>query len=82
LLGGLPLAIAQAAAFMRETHSSVSEYLELYKKEWNNLGGDDSNTPLRHYPNGSIQTTWMVSYETIKKRNELSADLIRILGLP
>jgi hypothetical protein len=73
LLDGLPLAIAQAAAFLRETGSIVSKYLELYTKEWKDLMND---TSLRSYSNGSIQTTWMVSYEAIKKRNEVAANLI------
>jgi tetratricopeptide (TPR) repeat protein len=75
LLNGLPLAITQSAAFMRETGLTVARYLSLYRKEWNELAND---TPLRSYPNGSIQTTWMVSYEAIKKRNEIAANLIRL----
>jgi tetratricopeptide (TPR) repeat protein len=75
LLEGLPLAITQSAAFMRETGLTVAKYLSLYRKEWNELAND---TPLRSYPNGSIQTTWMVSYEAIKKRNEIAANLIRL----
>jgi tetratricopeptide (TPR) repeat protein len=75
LLEGLPLAITQSAAFMRETGLTVAKYVSLYRKEWNELADD---TPLRSYPNGSIQTTWMVSYEAIKKRNEIAANLIRL----
>lgn len=75
LLEGLPLAITQSAAFMRETGLTVGKYLSLYRQEWKEL---DDDTPLRSYPNGSIQTTWMVSYEAIKKRNEVAANLIQL----
>jgi hypothetical protein len=74
LFGGLPLAIAQAAAFIRETYSAVSEYFEYYKKEWNDLISDS----FRCYYNGSIQITWMISYEVIKKDDEIAANLIQL----
>jgi hypothetical protein len=61
---------------MREPGLSVSKYLEFYEKEWYNLFGDGSDTPLRHYPNGSIHTTWMISYEAIRKRNEVAVSLM------
>ncbi|KAF2260426.1 TPR-like protein [Lojkania enalia] len=42
-LDGLPLALAQAAAYMSETQCSFTEYIELYDIEWNtwmNTNGD------------------------------------------
>src|SRR6266498_1961926 len=77
LLEGLPLAITQSAAFMRETGLTAAKYLSLYRKEWKELTYD-AHAPLRSYPNGSIQTTWMVSYEAIKKRDETAANLVRL----
>lgn len=65
---------------MQKTHSTVSEYLEFYKTEWGNLVGGGLDASLRDYPNGSIHTTWMVSYEAVKKKNETAANLIQLLA--
>jgi hypothetical protein len=59
LLGGLPLAIAQAGAFMQQTDSNTSEYVQFYKESWKDPMGSDSGseTQLEDYPNRSIHTT-------------------------
>ncbi|KAK9485193.1 hypothetical protein V1527DRAFT_452484 [Lipomyces starkeyi] len=46
-LGGLPLAIVIAGAFMRETGTSISEYLQYYQKSWHDL--QSHSRPGRHY---------------------------------
>ena len=72
LLDGLPLAIAQAGAFIRETNSSISEYVQFYKESWKDLMDSDngSETPLEDYPNRSIYTTWTLSYNQTKLKDE------------
>lgn len=36
-LDGLPLAIVIAGAYMHETGTSISEYLQYYQKSWHDL---------------------------------------------
>ena len=75
-LGGLPLAIVQAGRYMRETGISCQKYLWLYNTSGSELQAD---TPrLRDYSNGSIQTTWRISYECVKQIDPTSAKLLQL----
>ncbi|KAH8706958.1 hypothetical protein GQ44DRAFT_777616 [Phaeosphaeriaceae sp. PMI808] len=78
LLDGLPLALAQAAAYMSETGTSFSTYTRLYKEQWRELMEpyDGRHMPLRSYANGSVATTWMISYRAVRARSEAAANLL------
>ena len=80
LVGGLPLALAQAASYMRATHTSMAEYLELYNTAWDDLMTSSAGhqTTLPEYGNRSIQTTWTVSFEGVKKKNEDAAKMLQV----
>ncbi|KAL2196387.1 acyl transferase/acyl hydrolase/lysophospholipase [Corynascus similis CBS 632.67] len=41
LLDGLPLALAQAASYLRETNLDATAYVRLYKQQWNELVRSD-----------------------------------------
>ena len=75
-LGYLPLALVQAGRYIRETKTSYSKYLELYESSWSRLVAE---TPrLRDYDNGSIQTTWTISYKRIQETNETAATFLQL----
>ncbi|KAL8942220.1 MAG: hypothetical protein Q9211_001487, partial [Gyalolechia sp. 1 TL-2023] len=75
-LGKLPLALVQAGTYMRETKTGCSTYLDLYEKSWIQLAAE---TPrLRDYENGSIQTTWMISYNRIRDSNPTAGKLLQL----
>ncbi|KAL3703899.1 hypothetical protein TMatcc_009589 [Talaromyces marneffei ATCC 18224] len=76
LLDGLPLALAQAAAYMSETGASFSTYTRLYKERWKDLMEIENTAPLRNYGNRSINTTWTVSYNAIRAKDEAAANLL------
>ncbi|KAF2631053.1 hypothetical protein BU25DRAFT_301776, partial [Macroventuria anomochaeta] len=78
LLDGLPLALAQAAAYMSETGTSFSIYTRLYKKQWRQLmePHDGRHIPLRSYANGSVATTWTISYTAVRARNVAASNLL------
>lgn len=75
-LGGLPLALDQAAAYMEETPSDVAEYLRLYHTHRQELlrrrGGfmDDHPEP--------VMTTWSISFTELEQANPAAADLLRV----
>lgn len=75
-LGGLPLAIVQAGRYMRETGTSCQMYLRLYNTSWSELQADVPR--LRDYPNGSVQTTWSISYEHVKQSDPTAAKLLQL----
>ncbi|KAL2368978.1 hypothetical protein RJ035_004831 [Blastomyces gilchristii] len=76
LLDGLPLALAQAAAYMSETGISFNTYTRLYKEQWKDLMRNEDTAPLKSYGNRSINTTWTVSYNAIRAKNEGAANLL------
>ncbi|KAI5460951.1 hypothetical protein BGZ63DRAFT_425413 [Mariannaea sp. PMI_226] len=64
LLQGLPLALAQAASYLRETGVDIETYIKIYNKQWQKVMGSDN--PLTDYHQGSIATTWAVSLNAIE----------------
>ena len=78
LLDGLPLALAQASAFMRETATSFAEYIQFYKGQWRELmdSHGSSQAPLQEYQNGSVWTTWTISYRAIQRRSKAATNLL------
>ncbi|KAF2801475.1 uncharacterized protein BDZ99DRAFT_221763 [Mytilinidion resinicola] len=78
LLNCLPLALSQASAFMRETATTFADYVEFYNGQWRELMGsqNDSQTPLQEYQNGSVWTTWTISYRAVRRRDETAAKLL------
>ncbi|KAJ5413807.1 hypothetical protein N7509_000434 [Penicillium cosmopolitanum] len=77
-LDGLPLAIVIAGAFMRETGTSITEYLEYYRVSWSEL--QLQSNPERQYQQGNMLKTWMISYREIQKRDTNAAELLLLLA--
>ncbi|KAJ5313205.1 uncharacterized protein N7443_000089 [Penicillium atrosanguineum] len=77
-LDGLPLAIVLAGAFMRETGTSITEYLEYYRESWSELQLESS--PGRQYQQGNMIQTWMISYLEIQKRDPNAAALLLLFA--
>jgi tetratricopeptide (TPR) repeat protein len=77
-LDGLPLAIVIAGAFMRETGTSITEYLQYYQSSWSDL--QLQSNPERQYQQGNIIQTWTISYREIQKRDANAAELLLFLA--
>ena len=78
-LGGLPLALDQAAAYIEETGCGLAGYQQVYQQRRMVLlkrRGKFSND----YPS-SVATTWTLSFEKIKQQNPSAADLLRCCAL-
>lgn len=75
-LGGLPLALVQAGAYIEETRCGLEGYLRLYKMQRATLlkYRDKFN---EDYPE-SVATTWSLSFEKIEQANPIAADLLRL----
>ncbi|CAH0024545.1 unnamed protein product [Clonostachys rhizophaga] len=76
LLQGLPLALAQAASYLRETGIDVATYIRIYNQQWRKLMG--SNNPLTDYDQGSIATTWAVSLDAIEDKSTDARNALRL----
>ncbi|RYN53640.1 hypothetical protein AA0117_g13334 [Alternaria alternata] len=78
LLDGLPLAIAQAGAYLQESGVGLTKYLRFYEQQWSELMQSDdlADAPLQDYPERSVWTTWAISYQAIRERHEHTANLL------
>lgn len=83
-LGYLPLALAQASAYIQLKKKTVAEYLELYKKYEGELLADDTlPTGVNHAP---VAITWNTSLaiieDDLRRKNmpSLATDLITIFA--
>jgi tetratricopeptide (TPR) repeat protein len=74
-MDGLPLALDQAGAFIEETQSSVTDYLQRYRQRADVLlqrrGG-----PGKDHPE-PVATTWSLSFERVEELDPLAAELLR-----
>ncbi len=75
-LGGLPLALDQAGAYIEETGSSLQEYLDAYKAHRLSLlrrrGGLATDHPE------PVATTWQLAFASIERTHPLAADILRL----
>ena len=68
-LDGLPLALATAGAYLDQTALSFSDYLRLYRA-WAKLL--KTSPELSSYEDRTLYSTWQLSFDHVKQRNELS----------
>ena len=75
-LGGLPLALDQAGAYLEETGMGLADYWQIYQQHRANLlqkrGGLVADHPT------PVATTWSLSFERVEQRNPAAADLLRL----
>jgi tetratricopeptide (TPR) repeat protein len=75
-VGGLPLALDQAGAYIEETQSSLADYLQLYRSQRADLlkarGGLVPDHPE------PVATTWSLSFTQVQERSAAAADLLRV----
>ncbi|KAI4122850.1 MAG: hypothetical protein LQ338_005584 [Usnochroma carphineum] len=77
LLGGLPLALAHAGSYLQQTGITVPDYIASYQHTWKALFDCDM-APLKEYPNRSVQSTWTLSYEHVKRRDPDAAKMLEL----
>src|SRR5438874_641070 len=75
-LGGLPLALDQAGAYIEETHCSLADYLQFSRSQRATLlSARGGLVPDHPEP---VATTWSLSFEQVEKRSAVAADLLRV----
>jgi tetratricopeptide (TPR) repeat protein len=75
-VGGLPLALDQAGAFIEETQCGLTGYLQLYRTRQAELLKRRGRLVTDH-PD-SVATTWSLSFEKVEQANPVAADLLRL----
>ena len=75
-LGGLPLALDQAGAYLEATGTSLQAYQQLYQQRGLELF-KDRRSHLSDHPE-PVATTWSLSFQRVEERNPAAADLLRL----
>lgn len=75
-MGGLPLALDQAGAFIEETSSTLAQYLRLYREEGAKLRAVRGDYSVEHTE--SVAVTFSLSFENVEAANPVAADLLRL----
>src|ERR1019366_511180 len=76
MLGHLPLALEQAAAFMAETGTPFLEYVRLFERRASELLDMKAPQHLR-YP-ATVATTWNLLFERIGSERPAAAQLLQL----
>jgi tetratricopeptide (TPR) repeat protein len=74
-LGGLPLALDQAGAFIEEMSSSLAEYLEHYRLEGNQLTVEHGGYIPDHDP---VTITFSMAFRNVAESSAAAADLVKV----
>ncbi|UKZ53216.1 hypothetical protein TrVGV298_007008 [Trichoderma virens] len=80
-LDWLPLAISQAAAYIKRTLTTVEEYMSKLKegkKRWKILKQSQSDRHRRREVSNSILETWSISMEYLQIENKTSYQILHI----
>lgn len=75
-LGGLPLALDQAAAYIEETACGLSGYLKLYQTRQRDLLGRRGKLVIDHPE--TVAATWSLSFQKVESENKAAAELLRL----
>ena len=75
-LGGLPLALDQAGAYIEKMQCSLPDYLQLYREHRADLLKERGGLVPDHPE--PVATTWSLSFSKIEQTNPAAADLLRL----
>jgi len=75
-LGGLPLALDQAGAYIEETDCSLAAYQRLFRPRRAKMLGVRGGLVNDHLD--PVATTWSLSFEKVEQRSAVAADLLRV----
>jgi hypothetical protein len=79
LLGYLPLAIAHAAAFVRENHLSIRNYINAFQGPDDGLKERLLSEPTKWTPQ-SVLRTWDINFQYIRNQDQRASKLIKLMS--
>ena len=75
-LGGLPLALEQAAAYMQTTGNKLADYLALFRQR--RLDLLDWHQPTDH--SGTVVAAWVLAFDQLEQSTPAAVALLRLLA--
>ncbi|KAJ3336596.1 hypothetical protein HDU93_002552 [Gonapodya sp. JEL0774] len=80
-LTNLPVAIAQAAAYLNINSITIKRYRELLEEDMTELLSEDFCDQTRYEEShNSVAKTWVVSFKQIRRENPLSEDILAFMA--
>ena len=76
-LGGLPLALDQAGAYIEETACGLEKYEQRYRQQRGKVLAERRSDLVNDHPL-PVATTWNLSFEQVEQRSPAAADLLRM----
>ncbi len=76
-VGGLPLALDQAGAYIEETGCSLADYQRLYQDRRADLLSERRGQLVDDHPL-PVATTWSLSFAQVEQKSPAAADLLRL----
>ena len=72
------MAIAQAGAWLQQSAQGIKRYLQLYDRKHTEIAGLRQlwNVRLLDYSDRCMWTTYEMSFEALRKQNELAANML------
>jgi tetratricopeptide (TPR) repeat protein len=80
LLGDLPLALEEAAAYLEETRVGLGEYLELVRNRARELFGLDQPPADEHGDHRRVATVWSLSLDRVHQEAPVAEALLSLLA--
>jgi tetratricopeptide (TPR) repeat protein len=77
-LGGLPLALDQAGAYLEETGMSLSSYRHIYQQYRRDLLGQRGGLVADHPT--PVAATWSLSFARVREKNPAATELLKMLA--
>jgi len=74
-LGGLPLALEHAGAYIEKSGSSFSGYLEIFRTRQHDILGR-AEPPVGY--DATVATTWEISFREVEKESEAAGQLMNL----
>ena len=85
ILKNLPLALVQAAAFIKENSQSISDYLQMYRESDSTrielLGQNFEDVERDPESRNPVAVTWAISFEQIRKNDPQAAELLSLMSV-
>ena len=75
-LGGLPLALDQAGAFLEESGAGLEEYCQIYQEQRKNLLSHRGRLAYDHVD--PVTTTWSLSFERVREKDVAAVELLSL----
>ena len=76
-LGGLPLALDQAGAYIEETACGLAKYEQRYQQQRGRVLAERRSDLFNDHP-FPVATTWNLPFEQVEQRSPVAADLLRM----